>query len=288
MNAWHWHPEVAVGLEALTLLYLLGVGPLRRQRRWGPRPPVGQVAAFLGGVLVLAGALLGPLAELAEHVALSAHMAQHLLLVLVVPPLWLLGTPAWLLRPLRHLPGVGPLGFQLTRPLAAFCLGSAALVLWHVPFLYDAALRSVPVHVTEHLTLLASAVLLWWPIVGPLPEWPRPPSLAQLLYLFLCTIPMTIAAAPITLAEEPLYPFYAASGRTWLLPPRADQEAAGLLMWLGGTVGYLVAGTIVFFRWAAREEESGEEIPGRGAGRGVDTPPAAGPTAWPAASTSVR
>ena len=94
MNAWHWHPEVAVGLEALTLLYLLAIGPLRRQRRWGPRPPAGQVAAFLGGVLVLAGALLGPLAELAEHVALSAHMAQHLLLVLVVPPLWLLGTPA--------------------------------------------------------------------------------------------------------------------------------------------------------------------------------------------------
>src|SRR5262249_31874841 len=163
-------------------------GPPGRRGGGGPPPPTAQILAFLGGVLVMAGALLGPLAELAEHVALSAHMLQHLLLVLVVPPLWLLGLPAWLLRPLLRVPGVRRAGFTLTRPLAAFVLGAVPLVIWHVPLLYGAALDRVAVHILEHLTLLAGALVLWWPVAGPLPEWPRPPSLVQLLYLFLCTI----------------------------------------------------------------------------------------------------
>ena len=253
MNPWHWHPEVGFGLAGLAGLYLAAVGPLRRHRGWGPRPPALQIVAFLDGVLVMAGALLGPLAELAEHVALSAHMVQHLLLVLVVPPLWLLGLPAWLLRPLLRVPGLGRAGWALTRPPVAFVLGSVPLVIWHLPLLYGAALERVAVHILEHLTLLAGALALWWPVAGPLPEWPRPPSLVQLLYLFLCTIPMTIAAAPITLADDVLYPYYLGQRSAWPLSPLTDQEVAGILMWLGGTVGYLIAGTIVFFRWASRE-----------------------------------
>ena len=272
MNSWpweawgpwaHWHPEIALGLEGLVALYLAGVGPLRRRYGWGPRPPGGQIAAFLGGVLVVAGALLGPVAELAEHVALSAHMLQHLLLVLVVPPLWLLGTPGWLLRPVLRVPGIARAGWWLTRPLTAFVLGSTPLVGWHVPLLYGAALDRAAIHALEHVTLLGGALLLWWPIAGRLPEWPRPASLVQLLYLFLCTVPMTLAAAPITLADGVLYPFYLSPRAAWPLSPTADQEAAGILMWLGGTVGYLIAGTIVFFRWASREggEEAAPSVP---------------------------
>ena len=258
MSLWHWHPEVALGLEGLILAYLVGVGPLRRRRGWGPRPPAAQLAAFLGGTMVMAAALLGPLAELAEHVALSAHMAQHLLLTLVVPPLWLLGTPAWLLRPALRLPGVERAGRWLTRPAVAFFAGSVPLVVWHLPALYQAALLRVAVHVLEHLTLLGGGLLLWWPIAGTLPEWPRPASPARLLYLFLATIPMTIAAAPITLAGDVLYPFYESTRGAWPLDPRTDQEAAGILMWLGGTIGYLVAGTLVFFRWAGDEDAEGD------------------------------
>ena len=137
-------------------------------------------------------------------------------------------------------------------PAAALPLASAVQIAWHGPVFFEAALRIEGVHVLEHLTLLASGLLAWWPVAGPLPEWPRPSPPAQLLYLFLATIPMAAVAAPITLAEDALYPFYAAAGRPWPLAPRADQELAGVLMWVVGPFGYLIAGTVVFFRWAGR------------------------------------
>ena len=97
MNLWHWHPSVVAGLAGLLGGYWLAT----RRRRAEPW----QVACFVAGVAALAVALLGPLAEWAEHVALRAHMLQHLVLALVVPPLWLAGTPAGLLRPLLRVPG---------------------------------------------------------------------------------------------------------------------------------------------------------------------------------------
>ena len=259
MPSFHWHPEVALGLEALLVGYFLAAGVLRRRFDWGPPPSRGRVTAFLAGTAVLAGAVLGPLAEWAEHVALSAHMVQHLLLILVVPVLWLQGLPAGLLAPVARLPAVGRVGWWLTRPLPALGLASAVQVAWHIPVAFDAALRTERLHALEHVSFLATGLLLWWPIAGSVPEWPRPSPPARLLYLFLATIPMMAIAAPITLAEGVLYPYYAAAGRSWFLPPRADQELAGVLMWVGGMLGYLVAGTVVFFRWAGPEtREDGE------------------------------
>ena len=261
MTTFHWHPEVALGLEALIAGYLLATGVLRRRLGWGPPPGRGRVAAFLGGTVILAGAVLGPLAEWAEHAALSAHMAQHLLLILVVPLLWLLGLPPWLLAPAARAPVVGRIGWWLTRPLPALALASAVQIAWHLPVAFDAALRVERFHALEHVSFLVSGLLLWWPVAGSAVEWPRPSPPAQLLYLFLATIPMMAIAAPITLAEDLLYPFYAAAGAAWPLAPRADQELAGVLMWVGGTLGYLVAGTVVFFRWAGPEaREDGEAV----------------------------
>ena len=266
----HWHPEVVLGLEVLLVGYLLLTGPVRRRRGWGPPPPRGRVAAFVAGTVILAGALLGPLAEAAERVALSAHMVQHLLLILVVPLLWLIGLPAWLLAPVTRAPGLGRLGAVLTRPLAALTLASAVQVAWHLPPAFDAALRVEWLHALEHVSFLATGLLLWWPIAGPAAAWPRPAPPAQLLYLFLATIPMMAIAAPITLAEDVLYPAYAAAGRPWPLTPRADQELAGILMWVGGMLGYLVAGTVVFFRWAGPEaREDAELVPTRSSGTEV-------------------
>jgi putative membrane protein len=198
-------------------------------------------------------------AEWAEHVALSAHMTQHLVLTLVVPPLWLAGLPGAFFRPLARVRVGWRVGFALTRPAMALALASATLVAWHLPVLFEAALRREALHILEHGTLLATALLLWWPVLGPLPDWPRPAPAAQLLYLFLCTVPMMAVASPITLADHVLYPFYGETARPWPLSPRTDQELAGIVMWIGGTLTYAVAGTIVFFRWAAREEPAERE-----------------------------
>ena len=121
-------------------------------------------------------------------------------------------------------------------------------------------------HALEHVSFLATGLLLWWPVAGSAPEWPRPGPPAQLLYLFLATIPMMAIAAPITLAEDLLYPAYAAAGRRGPSRPRADQELAGILMWVGGMFGYLVAGTVVFFRWAGPESPRGRRGPARPGG----------------------
>jgi putative membrane protein len=248
MNYWHWHPSVVAGLAGLLGGYWLAT----RRRRATP----GQVACFAAAVAALGVALLGPLAEWAERVALSAHMLQHMVLTLVVPPLWLAGTPAGLLRPLLRVPGGRATGRVLTHPAVAFGVAAAVLVAWHRPAFFEAAARDEATHVLFHLTLIGSGLCAWWPVAGPLREWPRPSPPAQLLYLFLSTIPMAAVAAPITLAEEPLYPFYAAASVAagWPLSPRLDQELAGVLMWTVGPLAYLIAGTVVFFRWASLEE----------------------------------
>jgi cytochrome c oxidase assembly factor CtaG len=152
----------------------------------------------------------------------------------------------------------------------ALGLASAVQILWHFPGPFTAALDVGWVHGLEHASLLATAVLLWWPVAGPWPEWPRPSPPARLLYLFLATIPMMAIAAPITLAEDLRYPVYGRPAAPWPLGPRADQEAAGLLMWIGGMLGHLVAGTVVFFRWAGPEtRDEREPVPEEAATHGA-------------------
>ena len=106
----------------------------------------------------------------------------------------------------------------------------------------------------QHLVFLATAVLMWWPILSPVPELPRAGYLAQLLYLFLLGLPMSLVGALITLAQSVLYPFYLTAPRLWGLSPVADQQLGGLLMWVVGALALWGAATVVWFRWCAREE----------------------------------
>ena len=143
---------------------------------------------------------------------------------------------------------------RATRPLAAGALFSVPITLWHFPQFYEAALEHHPLHIAQHLVFLATAVIMWWPVLSPLPELPRASYVTQLLYLFVLGLPMSLAGALITLANDLLYPFYASAPRVWGLTPAADQQLGGLLMWVVGTIYLWVAATVVWFRWAAREE----------------------------------
>ena len=217
------------------------------------------MVAFFAGILVAALALLSPLHLLGERYLLSAHMVQHLLLTLVVPPLLLLGTPGWMLRPLLRFRLVRRAAGTLLTPVPAFVLFNLVFVAWHAPPIYQLALTSVPAHAVEHGAFLGLALLTWWPVFGPLPEFPRLPYGAQVLYLFFESLPPTLLGAVISLAEVPLYPIYWAAPRLFGLTPLGDQQLGGLIMWIPGALAYFLVLTVVFFLWL--ERRGGTEAP---------------------------
>ncbi len=249
-----------VHVETLAAAVLLAGAWLAAHRSaWCPagvRASPGRAAAFGLGLATGLIALNGPIHDLAERSHFSAHMVQHLLLALVAPPLLLAGLPAWMMDGLLA-GGLRRRGLAaarwLTRPVPALAVYSIALVVWHLPVPFDAALASPPLHIAEHAALAGAALVAWWPVLGPSRLVPPLPYGAQLLYLFAIGMPMTVVAAMITGAGDVLYPFYAAAAPAHGIDALADQRLGGVLMWVPAGVVPLVAFTIVFFRWAAAE-----------------------------------
>ena len=248
------HPSVLIGCLLFAGLYAWGVGPLRRKYGWAERVDRSQVLLFGSGVAILFLALDGPLHDLSDNFLFSAHMVQHLLITLIMPPLLLGGAPAWLLRPLI---GQGFLKRTLrfaTSPLIAFGIYNVVFAGWHMPVFYNYALEHHSVHIVQHLMFMASAVLMWWPVVDPVPELARLTPPTRILYLFALGIPMSIVSALITLSENVLYPWYEGAPRVFALTALNDQQMGGLIMWVPGMMVYWAAITILFFRWSSREE----------------------------------
>lgn len=215
-----------------------------------------RAGSFAAGMVVLLGALNGPMHDLSERYLFSVHMLQHLLLTLVVPPLILLSLPPGGVDAL-----VTPLGRParlLTRPLLAFALPSAVLAIWHFPRFYDAALEHHGIHIAMHLSFLAGATLLWWPVVARGRVLPRLTPAGQMLYLFGLSLPMMFVGALIALADHPLYDTYAQAPRlSALLTPLEDQRLGGLLMWVPTIVLLVGVMTVVWFYWAKTEDSEG-------------------------------
>lgn len=244
----HW--STVIGIFALAGLY----GWRARVHRVGTP---GQKALFAGGLVVLFFALNGPLHDLSDSFLFSAHMVQHLVLVFGVCPLLLAGTPGEMLRPALRWPGVGPVARWLTRPAICYALFNITFAAWHLPPLYNLAMAVHPVHIVEHLMFLVTGVLMWWPLLSPLPELPRLPYPGQMLYCFLMSIPMSIVAVYVSLADHILYPAYAVAARVSALSPLEDQQLGGLIMWIPGAFFLIGVMTVVFFKWAASGEDTG-------------------------------
>ena len=251
---WHAHPSIIVGVVLITAIYLLAVGPLRERFGWAEKGSSSQMVLFMSGVLVIVVALLSPLHELGDKYLFSAHMAQHLLLILVVPPLLLLGTPGWLVEKVLRSPRVLAVSRFLTRPLVAFTFFNAVLVLWHMPVLYDLTLRERDIHILEHVMFLGVAVLMWWPVLSLAKELPRATYMTQMVYLFLLPTVPGILGAVITFSDKVLYPWYAEAPRLWNISATTDQEIGGIIMWVPGGMAFLMVLIVVFLVWANQEE----------------------------------
>ncbi len=177
---------------------------------WLKRLPTStQAALYAAGVLSIALALIGPLDELTKERSFSVYIFQQMVLVFVAPPLLLAGTPDWMLRPFLLNRFIEPFARFFTRPLVAFLFFSSIFTLVHYPLVCDRVCHVHPIYGDIHTILLFTGVLLWFPLLSPLPEYPRLSYPLQILYIFLLMIPMTAVAAPITMAESVLYTFYA-------------------------------------------------------------------------------
>jgi putative membrane protein len=243
----HW--STVIGIGGLAGLYWW------RARVEKQRASTSQIVAFAGGLLAMFLALNGPLHDLSDYDLFSAHMVQHLVLIFVVAPLLVAGTPGWMLRPALGIKGVGPVARWLTRPTRTFVIFNLMMTTWHIPVFYNLAMAVHPVHIVEHLMFLAAAVLMWWPFLSPLPELPRLAYPGQMLYCFLMSIPMSIVAIYIAMADHVLYPAYEAAPRIWGLSPLEDQQLGGLIMWIPGGIVFYIVMSIVFFKWAQRGED---------------------------------
>ena len=253
-TSWEAHPSIILGCGGLLVLYLWAIGPGRE--RYGITEGVSkwQTASFVTAIVTLFVALTGPLHDLSDYFLFSAHMVQHMLLMMVVPPLMLLGIPAWMLRPVLRQPGVGPVARFLTRPLIAFAVYNVVFVIWHFPFMYNAALENHDLHIVQHIMFIATAMMMWWPVVNPVPELARMPGPVQILYLFGFGIPASVVSAFVALSESVVYPFYGRAARVTGLSALEDQQLGGMIMWVPGMIILWAAITIVFFRWARRED----------------------------------
>jgi cytochrome c oxidase assembly factor CtaG len=264
LRSWPFDLWVLVPLAVTALIYVRGWRQLRRRgaRHFTAR----ELYAFLGGLGALFLALASPIEPFAD-LLLQVHMLQHLLLMMVAPPLLWLGAP--LLPLLRGLPAevrtywvvpflrlrlVRALSHWLTHPAVAWLLYAAATWLWHVPETYETALRSPAWHYVQHLCFLITALLFWFPVVQPYPSRPRWSRWAMLPYLLLADVQNTALSALLTFSDRVLYPHYATVPRLWGITPLDDQAAAGILMWVPGSLAYLLPLVVIGSRLLYGEE----------------------------------
>jgi cytochrome c oxidase assembly factor CtaG len=258
IQSWTFDPWIITPLLLTAGIYWRGWRDLHR--RLPRRYTVWRLIAFQGGLLTLLLALSSPLHEFSE-LLLQFHMIQHLLLMMVVPPLLLLGAP--LLPLLRGLPrpvlqdGLAPvfastvlrrLGHFLTHPIVCLTAFTVSNVAWHVPGLYELALRSEFWHDVQHVFFLSTGLLFWWPVVQPWPSRLRWPRWTMIPYLLFADIQNTALSAFLIFSERVLYPTYAAVPRLWGITALDDQAAAGAIMWVPGSVIFLVPVAVLAVR----------------------------------------
>ena len=253
LTQWNLEPSILIGTVLIAGLYLYAIGPFRK--RHFPDEPImtGQTIAFLSGMLIMFLALVSPLDELGDSYLFSAHMVQHLCLTIIGPPLLLIGTPEWIVKPALSNKVIFKVAKVLTYLVVAFVLYNVDFWLWHAPTLYDATLENQSIHILEHLTFIIFGLLYWWPIFSPSKDLPHLSFGGQILYLFLSGMPSVLLGAGLTFSP-PLYASYIAAPRIWGISAATDQQLGGLIMWVPVSIFYIVIMSVLFIRWMLQQE----------------------------------
>jgi putative membrane protein len=225
-----------------------------------------QILCFYAGLLVIEVSGDWPLHDLAENYLYSAHMLQHLLVSLIAPPLLLLGMPAWLVRRMLRRPWAGGTVRVMARPLVAGLTFNAVIAISHAPFWVNGTLEHHYLHFWAHLLLFLSAMLMWFPVINRLEEFPSLSGTGRMIYLFVMSIVPNVPAAFLLLATGVVYKFYATVPHPFAgLNAVNDQQLAGAIMKVGGTTYLWALITVMFFRWVASQVRSGSAAEDRDA-----------------------
>ena len=254
---------VAASCGLVSLFYAIGV--TQAQRRGRATPSLWRRISFGTGIALLLISLIGPVDTLSGQY-FTMHMIQHLLLVLIVPPLLLLGAPvvmvlrglpAFLQRPVFVTVARNRVMRRITHTLfhshVALGLFLATLWLWHMPLLYTAAVDDEIVHVLEHTTFFWPAIFFWWNVVDSWPFRARLSAPRRLLYIFFATAGLKIVGVLITVSGQVLYTAYLVQREGTAFAALDDQRIGGLIMWIGGGLYMLLPLAVIFFRWAQQD-----------------------------------
>lgn len=265
---WSFDPLVLIPLVLVHWLYGRGLVRAWRHAGIGRILPVWRALCFIAGELVLVAALVAPLDPLGETL-LSAHMAQHILLTALAPPLLVLGNPviAWTWALPADWRRVGATPFMrglaatadfLGRPLLASLIAVGVMWAWHAPSLFEAALVDENIHTLEHITFFAGALLAWRASLSPHVSAIRAAGATLIVFMAGGMLGGVLSLAPV-----PLYDWYGNSALLWNMTPLEDQQLAGLLMWVVAGGVYLAAFAVLAFR-AADPSGAGRSRPSHG------------------------
>ncbi len=254
-SAWNIDPLLVAVIILAVWSYVRGRTPGRRTAG-----EIWRARCFAGALAAVGFALISPLDALSSALA-SAHMVQHLLLMLVAAPLFALSAPSSMLlrgTPLfvrqaggrwRRRLGLTPGTWRMLRhPATVWLLHVGTLWLWHAAVAYDAALDEHGVHVVQHVTFLATAVLFWRVVVGARGAGRVSPGLGVLL-VFGMALQSVFLSVLLTFARRPWYSGYAATTSPWGLESLTDQQLAGVIMWVPAGLLYLAAALTLLLAW---------------------------------------
>ncbi len=255
---WDFHPSIFIGTIGLIVLYILGV--TKGREKFSPdADPVTrkQIGLFATAMTVMYLSLDGPMHYMSDELSFAAHMAQHLMLQMIWAPLLILSLPSWILHPIvRHEP-VARFGRWLSHPARASVLFLLTMSVWHIPELYDLALRVHSWHIVEHLVFMITAVIFWRPITSNCPEVPRASLGGRLSMIFLNMFPMKALGLIIATSNSLFYQFYAEQPRLFALTPLGDQRTGGLMMWILAGLPLWVALGALFAEWRRNDPATG-------------------------------
>ncbi len=253
MMAWDWEPSIVIGCAVMAAAYFY----LARRNR------TVKMLYFLGGVVLLLVNLVSPLDRLGDEYLFSAHIVQHFVLALIVPPLLLLGVKrSWVEAALRR-PRILRLEQYIGHPPVSWVLGVGTMLAWHLPVLFNAALANEALHAIQHLSFLITGTIYWWPILAPV-ERVRLSVPGSISYLFTACLACSLLGAAMTFGPTGLYPAYlhpqdslgilALVRDGWGLDPSNDQKLGGVLMWVPGCFVYLSGILWTLARWYSEPE----------------------------------